>query len=98
MTYQLDPTIDGDATALGIDDEAIALGIDAGLIDAVLEGGPTTFPAHLRSHRVSPTEQKVKIAHYGGYEHFERGPDTGDPPPRSGPVVFRWTTRTRVAE
>ncbi|MEU8082785.1 DUF5988 family protein [Micromonospora sp. NPDC049101] len=89
MTYQVDPTVDGDATALGIAPD---------LIDAVLEGGPTSFPAHLRSHRVPRTEQKVKIAHYGGYEHFERGPDTGDPLVRGGPVVFRWTTRTRVAE
>ncbi|WP_243715377.1 DUF5988 family protein [Micromonospora sp. KC207] len=67
----------------------------AGIIDVVLEGGPANLPAELRSHRVSPVEHKIKVRHYGGYEHFERdfAGIAGDVP-----VVFRWTGRTRIAE
>ncbi|WP_229397852.1 DUF5988 family protein [Micromonospora okii] len=67
----------------------------AGIIDVVLEGGPTNLPAELRSHRVSPVEHKIKVCHHGGYEHFERDAHglAGD-----APVVFRWTGRTRIAE
>ncbi|MFG3714569.1 DUF5988 family protein [Micromonospora sp. NPDC047730] len=67
----------------------------AGVIDAVLEGGPADLPADLRSHRVARAAEKIKVRHYGGYEHFERGnaPETADVP-----VVFRWTGRTRIAE
>lgn len=67
----------------------------AGIIDAVLEGGPVTLPAELRSHRVSLADHKIKVRHYGGYEHFERDPaEAAD----GTPVVFRWTGRTRIAE
>ncbi|MEV6694611.1 DUF5988 family protein [Micromonospora sp. NPDC051196] len=65
------------------------------LIDAVLEGGPADFPAELRAHRVAPTEEKIKVCSYRGYEHFERVGAAGDD---TSPVVFRWTGRTRVAE
>ncbi|WFE60944.1 DUF5988 family protein [Micromonospora sp. WMMD712] len=65
----------------------------AGIIDVVLEGGPATLPTELRSHRVSPVEHKIKVRHYGGYEHFERDSGGGE-----APVVFRWTGRTRIAE
>ncbi|MER5337557.1 DUF5988 family protein [Micromonospora sp. NPDC002717] len=66
-----------------------------GIIDVVLEGGPADLPADLRSHRVARAEEKIKVRHYGGYEHFERGsaPEAADVP-----VVFRWTGRTRIAE
>ncbi|MBQ1073114.1 hypothetical protein KBX06_08050 [Micromonospora sp. C31] len=67
----------------------------AGVIDVVLEGGPVDLPADVRSRRVATAEEKIKVLHYGGYEHFERGsvPGTLDLP-----VVFRWTGRTRIAE
>jgi hypothetical protein len=67
----------------------------ADVIDVVLEGGPATFPAEWRSHRVPRDQEKMKIRHYGGYEHFERvaTPDRDD-----APVVFRWIGRTRIAE
>ncbi|SCL72096.1 hypothetical protein GA0070606_5954 [Micromonospora citrea] len=67
----------------------------AGIIDVVLEGGPADLPADLRSRRVARAEEKIKVRHYGGYEHFERG---GAPEAANVPVVFRWTGRTRIAE
>ncbi|WP_328348215.1 DUF5988 family protein [Micromonospora sp. NBC_00421] len=66
-----------------------------GIVDAVLEGGPTTLPAELRSHRVPLVEHKIKLPHYGGYEHFER--DTTGVVDGT-PVVFQWSGRTRIAE
>jgi hypothetical protein len=62
-------------------------------VDVVLEGGPATLPAELRSHRVASPEERVKVPHYGGYEHFE-----WDRCANRTPLVFRWTGRTRVAE
>ncbi|MEU4366841.1 DUF5988 family protein [Micromonospora chersina] len=72
------------------------IGTDAtGIVEAVLEGGPATLPAELRNHRVSPVDSKIKVRHYGGYEHFERdSAGVAD----GAPVVFRWTGRTRIAE
>ncbi|WP_433281474.1 DUF5988 family protein [Micromonospora sp. CA-244673] len=67
----------------------------ARLIDVVLEGGPRHLPPEWRSQRLAPTDQKVKLAHNGGYEHFEHD---GVVPADGEPVVFRWTRRTRVAE
>ncbi|MEU9508943.1 DUF5988 family protein [Micromonospora sp. NPDC048170] len=66
-----------------------------GIIDVVLEGGPVDLPADLRSRRVARAEEKIKVLHYGGYEHFERG---AFPEAVGLPVVFRWTGRTRIAE
>ncbi|MFG1778086.1 DUF5988 family protein [Micromonospora sp. NPDC049051] len=66
----------------------------AGVIDVVLEGGPVDLPADLRSRRVAGAEEKIKVLHYGGYEHFERGASAAT----VDPVVFRWTGRTRIAE
>jgi Family of unknown function (DUF5988) len=69
--------------------------VPAATIPAVLEGGPNDLPATVRSLRVPAEDLKVKIAHRGGYEHFER--DT-PPPPDATAVVFHWTTRTKIAE
>lgn len=65
-------------------------------VDVILVGGPNDLPTAARNQRVPRDGQKVKVHHRGGYEHFERE-DAGS---RQGPapVVFRWTTRTRVAE
>jgi hypothetical protein len=64
-------------------------------IPAVLEGGPNDLPATVRRLRVPADDQKVKIAHRGGYEHFER---QTPPTPGDAAVVFHWTTRTKIAE
>lgn len=64
-------------------------------IEAMLEGGPTNMPVDLRALRVPQHEEKVKVSFYGGYEHFERLPESGAV---GAPVVFRWTGRTRIAE
>lgn len=66
------------------------------MIQAVLVGGPSDLPATVRSQRLPPDGQKVKVHHRGGYEHFER--ETAAVAGSPDPVVFRWTTRTRVAE
>jgi len=66
-----------------------------GEIDATLEGGPVDLPRELRSCRVSRSQDKVKIAYLGGYEHFERDPAVATDSPAA---VYRWIGRTRVAE
>jgi Family of unknown function (DUF5988) len=69
----------------------------ADLIRAVLEGGPNSIPVASRTQMVSPREEKIKLPHYGGYEHFERAGGADENVP-SRPAVFRWTMRTKVAE
>lgn len=62
-------------------------------VEAILVGGPTHFPQQLRRRKVIRGLDKIKVHYNGGYEHFERvEPDTGET------VVYRWVTRTRVAE
>ncbi|MEV6927921.1 DUF5988 family protein [Dactylosporangium sp. NPDC051485] len=65
------------------------------LVEAILEGGPAHFPAELRARQVPHTDEKIKVPHLNGYEHFERDPAAR---PVDVPIVFRWTGRTRVAE
>ncbi|MFI5916535.1 DUF5988 family protein [Dactylosporangium sp. NPDC051541] len=65
------------------------------IVHAVLEGGPVDIPAALRTVREPVADAKIKVPHYGGYEHFERATDAD---PATLPIVFRWTTRTKVAE
>jgi hypothetical protein len=63
-------------------------------VEVVLTGGPSDLPATLRNLRVHHGERKIKVIHRGGYEHFEREA----PALEIAPVVYRWTTRTRIAE
>jgi hypothetical protein len=71
--------------------------VDVNSIQAVLEGGPATIPDTSRIQVVSPFDEKVKLPHYGGYEHFERTVSlVEDTSCRQ--IVFRWTTRTELAE
>ncbi|MEU1753550.1 DUF5988 family protein [Micromonospora matsumotoense] len=84
------PQVGYDISVGGLADEA------ARLIDVVLEGGPGHLPLEWRSRQLAASDQKVKIEHHGGYEHFER--DGVAMPDDPQPVVFRWTGRTRVAE
>ena len=37
---------------------------------ALLKGGPTTLSDVLRTQKVSAFAEKIKVPHYGGYEHF----------------------------
>jgi len=64
---------------------------DIRLIDAFLEGGPRDLPEADRRQRVTASQVKVKIPYLDGYEHFERADD-------SAAIVYRWVTRTRIAE
>lgn len=61
-----------------------------------LEGGPADLPVDRTAYRVAPGDQKVKIMHNGGYEHFERV--EGESSPVDGTAVFRWTFRTKVCD
>jgi Family of unknown function (DUF5988) len=66
-------------------------------VRAVLEGGPESIPAASRIRAVDPQEEKIKLPHYGGYEHFERA-DWLDEGTSSRHLIYRWTMRTKVAE
>jgi hypothetical protein len=66
-----------------------------GTIEVVLHGGPDSLPPELRTNRVAGDQEKLKVPHYGGYEHFERLSAETD---AEGRVVYFWTGRTRVAE
>jgi hypothetical protein len=70
--------------------------VDADEVEVVLVGGPLDLPVAHRYRRASRTETKIKIGHRAGYEHFERADDADAG--TSLPLVFTWTTRTRVAE
>jgi hypothetical protein len=71
--------------------------VDVNSIHAVLEGGPVTIPDTSRTQVVSPFDEKVKLPHYGGYEHFERTVSlVEDTSCRQ--IIFRWTMRTELAE
>ncbi|GAA2637351.1 DUF5988 family protein [Streptomyces axinellae] len=66
-------------------------------VEVQLTGGPVEIPETTRVRQGLINDGIVKIAHRGGYEHFELvTPDTE----REGntPVVFRWTMRTKIAE
>lgn len=74
----------------------VGAGTQDDVVDAILEGGPAHLPPELRVQRVARSRTKIKVSFYGGYEHFER--DASGQPRTGGPVVFRWTDRTRIAE
>ena len=64
---------------------------------AVLKGGPTSLPQESRTQTVGQLAEKIKIMHYGGYEHFERI-GTSQERSRPGEIIFQWTMRTEIAE
>jgi len=66
----------------------------AALEKVILLGGPPDLPTDVRLQWVSRFETRIKICHYGGYEHFEREPVASD----DGLPAFRWADRTKVAE
>jgi hypothetical protein len=58
------------------------------VLRVILEGGPADLPReHLRSW--IDTDERIKVPFRGGYEHFQRT-DVSH--------VYRWVTRTKVAE
>ncbi len=61
---------------------------------AVLEGGPVTLSEASRAQTVSAFTEKIKIPHYGGYEHFARTDEHHE----NSHIIFRWMMRTEVAE
>jgi uncharacterized protein DUF5988 len=68
---------------------------DAEFVTAVLVGAPETFPRDAERLRVRFSTKRLKVPHYGGYEHFERESDT---PAGDCEMIYSWVGRTRVAE
>jgi hypothetical protein len=68
------------------------------LVEVVLEGGPTDMSHADRRRQASPGDERIKVRHGGGYEHFERTDERAADGGGSHPVIYRWVTRTRVAE
>jgi hypothetical protein len=68
---------------------------DDNLVEVALEGGPAGLPSDLRRARVTAGVDVVKVPYLGGYEQFTRmdTESTAD-----GPVLFRWSARTCIAE
>jgi hypothetical protein len=64
------------------------------VVTVVLEGGPATLHPELRTQQIANPPDVIKICIGSGYEHFARVPDGNG----AGPVIFRWTGRTRIAE
>jgi Family of unknown function (DUF5988) len=64
---------------------------------AVLEGGPESIPAAQRMREVGSLDEKIKLPHHGGYEHFERV-SALEGSIAAQRLVYRWTMRTEVAE
>ncbi|WP_143060655.1 DUF5988 family protein [Amycolatopsis tolypomycina] len=61
-----------------------------------LVGGPASIDGAARVREVDAREDKIKLPHQGGYEHFERVAET---PAGARPVPeFHWTMRTKAAE
>jgi Family of unknown function (DUF5988) len=69
----------------------------ASSVRAVLEGGPANIPTSSRVQTVGPHDEKIKLPHYGGYEHFERTGELTENVTHQE-MVFRWTMRTEMAE
>jgi hypothetical protein len=67
------------------------------LIDVIFEGGPDGAAGRARVDRASAARGTIKIQRHGGYEHFERVGGQTDPD-GGGTPVFRWTSRTAIAE
>jgi Family of unknown function (DUF5988) len=71
--------------------------VTAELVNAVLLGGPISFPETERRQQVPAEENKIKIPHMGGYEHFHR--EDGELGTAEDlPLIFNWAMRTKIAE
>jgi hypothetical protein len=78
-------------------DDAIGATSRVRSVRAILHGGPESIPNETRVQLVSPVDEKIKLPHYGGYEHFERITAL-DASGVCDEIIFRWTTRTEIAE
>lgn|GEM_PF-999494 len=67
-------------------------------VNVFLLGGPLDFPETARSRRLDNADGKVKIQYRGGYEHFERTEEHYHLEGDCQGLIYRWTTRTRIAE
>ena len=69
---------------------------------ARLVGGPADLPEGSRTHPGGAPDSrgnKIKVAHLGGYEHFERAAESADTAhDNAAEVQFNWTMRTEAAE
>ena len=70
---------------------------DSCSVQAVLKGGPSSISKESRTQIINSQDKKIKVSHYGGYEHFELTNEADDNA-SSQQVIFRWTMRTEVAE
>jgi hypothetical protein len=61
----------------------------ASAVHVVLVGGPSGIPRSLVVSRTLAANEKLKVCHLDGYEHFVRDPDLGN--------VFVWSMRTSMA-
>jgi hypothetical protein len=68
------------------------------LVEAVLEGGPADMPATERRRRVIAGESRIKVQHYGGYEHFELDSENTGSADERAQHIYRWVARTCIAE
>jgi hypothetical protein len=67
-------------------------------VNVFLLGGPPDFPDAARSRRLDRADGKVKIPYRSGYEHFERTEEHYHLEGDCQGLIYRWTTRTRIAE
>ncbi|MCX4638578.1 DUF5988 family protein [Streptomyces platensis] len=65
--------------------------------NAILKGGPSHFPEHLRIRHLTDPTEKVKVLFGNRYEHFEATSETTNQPV-DGLQVFVWVDHTYIAE
>ncbi|GGL11959.1 hypothetical protein Sme01_68410 [Sphaerisporangium melleum] len=76
-----------------------AISADGGYdVNIVLVGGPADFLDTARFRLAGTEDQKVKILHKSGYEHFERTAEHYHMDGDCQGLIYRWTTSTRIAE
>jgi hypothetical protein len=61
----------------------------ASTVHVVLVGGPSGIPRSLIVSKTLAANEKLKICHLDGYEHFVRDAELGN--------VFVWSMRTKMA-
>ena len=66
-------------------------------IRVLLVGGPTELAGSDRVREVSNVAESVKVARYGGYEHFRYSGQSRHVYGTELPV-FEWCDRTKLAE
>ena len=59
------------------------------VLRVMLEGGPADLPREDAQSWIQADDERIKVPYRGGYEHFQRT-DVSH--------VYRWVTRTKVAE